>query len=419
MHPPLEVFIELETKLAAILNRRWALAVREAWPAIEACWEHGNHETAVALVGGIQMAPLRKNEERRIRALCTAMLAYGAQHVSSKAARKQFTNTEPVDLMLAQLRTLTDRDTAAFAVRMLQVESKRQTGVSLTGEDKAIATEEERYASFLQAIMKDSADLGPSSYRARNVILSGGRWSSDLTANLTTSRLVNFGSLDAMRDARIQRYRLKVTLDQRTSQICRGMRNKVFDVAEGFSMLRTALLAQDGEALRSAHPWIPHKHAASIEAMDEPTLMARRWFVPPFHARCRTIIVPAGIVQRRLPRHQPVVEHPNMGATDALEDATSLPIADLVDGGGIMRALRGVGHQTPLHPWEIDALGDLIGSTMALRTVAGRLSVAEAEEIVRQLVLTAVPAGPAHTAVLDVLLAEVRALVGNEAGLFG
>lgn len=408
MLPPTETFIELESRLSRILLQRWRATVAAGWPAIKASWDAGNYETAISLVGGLQPGPLHQAQERRIRVLMNAMLAYGAEHVSSKARRLRLAPTasqEPVDLGLRQLAAMED-ETAAFAVRMLQAEARRQ---QLISNDPS---------SFEALFHKADDALGPSSYRARNIITSGGRWSSDLSANLSTSRLVGYGSLDAMRASGIRRYMIRVTLDARTSQICRNMRGRVFEVSEGFDVLDRALRATDSDAIRVAQPWIPSRMADQLPNMSNAELVSKRMITPPFHPRCRSVLVPAGPVRvARGGRGAPAQQHP-LHDPATLDDATSLPLYDLVDGGGIMRAVRGVGHQTPLHSWEIDALGDLIGLSLSEQAITGRISLAQAQEIVTGLVRTAVPAGPAQAAVLDALMTELRGAVGNTGSLF-
>lgn len=429
--PPIETFIELEGQLSQILHQRWQAALAHGWPSIKASWDAGHHDTAIALTGSLNVGPLHSAQDRRIRALCQAMLAYGAQHVSKREAAKWFdpkADLEPVDLMMRQLVVLAEQDTPAFAVRLLQAEAKRQAREALGEEDLKVLTEQDRYATLFA---KADGDLGPSSYRARNIILSGGKWSSDLTANLTTSRLVNYGSLNAMRNVGIRRYRIRATMDAKTSPICDSMNNRVFHVVDGFDILGRALRSQNGNALRVDHPWIPWSRADEVRHMSEAQLRANRWVVPPFHPSCRSIIVPAGKTTRRVSQGTTVrslqpgalagdtpATHPQLSAQGALDVATSLPVFDMVEGGVIMRALRQVGHMLPLHSWEIDALGDLIGLTLERQAVAGRISAAEAEQIITGLVRRAVPPGSAEGAVMDALMAEVRAGTGNEAGWF-
>lgn len=281
--PPLETFIELEEALAKILHKRWERAAAKAWPGISASWARKDYASVIELVGAIQQEPHTVSEIRKSRVLCLAMLSYGANFVSDERAKKWVgpkINQEPANLMLRQMETLAREDAPAFAVRTVRAEIKRQEG------EKDLSPE----GAFLQLLAKEDI---PSSYQARNVLMSGGRWSSDLTANLVTSRLVNYGALDAMRDEGIRTYQLQATLDRRTSQICRNLHGRTFTVREGYNRIEQALLTEDGNTLRTVHPWIPNKLAETLPNISRREMTEQGWLVPPFHPRCRTIVIPA------------------------------------------------------------------------------------------------------------------------------
>lgn len=393
--PPLETFIELEEALAKILHKRWERAAAKAWPAINASWKRKDHATVIELVGAIQTAAATVPETRKTRALGLAMLAYGASFTSEERAKKwvgKDVEQEQVNQALRQMEALALEDTPAFAVRMARAEIKRQEG-----EDGQTPE-----AAFLQLVAK--ADI-PSSYQSRNVIMSGGRWSSDLTANLVTSRLVNYGSLDAMVGEGVRVYQLQATLDARTSQICRNLNGRTFTVREGFRRVEAALRTEDGDTLRAVHPWIPNKMADTLPDLSRREMTEQGWLVPPFHPRCRTIVVPASFTDAdALDAFDDIADPADLlfsrqsrsilsnnavraaiGVT--LTGATvvgSIVLFDLIESGVLAREIRNIGSRLlSLRSWQID---DIVSSiTRAVRGLSssGVISPADFDKAVR------------------------------------
>ncbi len=393
--PPLETFIELELALGKLLHRRWERAAAKAWPAISASWARDDFQTAIEQIGAIQQEPHTVPEIRKARVLCNAMLAYGASFVSEARGKKWIgpqMDHEPTNLMLRQMETLAVEDAPAFAVRTARAEIKRQAKEKEGGPE----------ALFLQLVAKEDI---PSSYQARNVIMSGGRWSSDLTANLVTSRLVNYGSLDGMVDEGIRTYQLKATLDARTSHICRTLDGRTFTVREGFRRVEAALRTEDGATLREVHPWIPNNMAETLPKLSRREMTEQGWLVPPFHPRCRTIVIPAAFNEVDVEDLFDDIADPAdvlfgrrtgsllsngwvraaIGVT--LTGATvvgSIVLFDLLETGLLARTFRNVGSRLlSLRSWQIDDIVSDVTRALRSLSVNGVISPVDFDRAVR------------------------------------
>ena len=396
-----ETFIAFEEQVSKILLARWEKAVDAAWPAIEAAWERQQYDVAIELVGTIKQPAFTKAQRKKLFALGVAMLQAGALVMGDTYAEKWITDgvdLSPVSLAIGQLVALADEDTPAFTVRTLRTEAARQRGQQ----------DDSPQAQFLAALFKD--EDGPSSYAARNVVSRGGKWSSDLTANLTTSRLVNYGSLDAMVTGRVTTYRLRVTLDERTSTICRNLVDRTFTVTEGFNRLETALRTNDGGALRVIHPWIPHTAASNLPKMSSAELSANNWTTPPFHPRCRTTVEPVAEEDIRedvdvVPVTAPAPQAAGLGNTGAVlgasaaslssgglaglgaattASAVTLGVGALVETGTLARWVRQANNLMNLYSYEVDDVVADIAKTLRAIQRQDLINLSDFETAVRE-----------------------------------
>jgi len=277
----LERFIDLEVALEKFLTQRWDAAVTAAWPAIQADIEDDNQQAALAKIGAIRSGPLSREAAARLRALLLMMQNFGSELIQSDTRTywsSQKVN-EPLGWATRQIAVFEDKTIAPLAAGTALRLMQRQ-------DQEAV---EQAEAGYAVAVFKAAKAKEKT---AQNAARSGGRQGAAIAANLTTSRLVNYSALHRMRARRVTTYALRVTLDQRTSAICRGLVGKTFQVEDGLSVLRTALLVEDPNDLKAVHPWIPNTSeiTAQLQAMPAPTMQGNGWLVPPFHARCRTIV---------------------------------------------------------------------------------------------------------------------------------
>ena len=105
------------------------------------------------------------------------------------------------------------------------------------------------------------------------------------------------GALTSLSAAQFQRYRIEAVMDERTSERCRVMHGRSFQVAAGVSHMNATIGAEDPEELKSVAGW---KTAEEIRQAagdgdarsQERGLLAAGLALPPYHASCRTIVIP-------------------------------------------------------------------------------------------------------------------------------
>ena len=124
---------------------------------------------------------------------------------------------------------------------------------------------------------------------------------SSINANLTTSRLVQFGALSQAQRGGITTWQWNAQLDSRTCPVCRGLHGKRFKVQSSLNDLRSILGSQDVGTARVLNPW----QSASIgnvnrlAGLSAGDLQSKELVKPPIHPKCRCVVSIVGTVPPR------------------------------------------------------------------------------------------------------------------------
>ena len=113
-----------------------------------------------------------------------------------------------------------------------------------------------------------------------------GYW--ELTADAITTRSRSFGSIEALVKAGATQYEWDSVIDHRTSDICRELDGKVFEVARAVEVRDSMINAKTPEEAKEIMPWIPEK---KFKEMSLAELQSAGVVLPPAHGRCRARIV--------------------------------------------------------------------------------------------------------------------------------
>jgi hypothetical protein len=137
--------------------------------------------------------------------------------------------------------------------------------------------------------------------RLNAAVKAGVKVQSSVGANLTTSRLMQFGHLAQATAGGLKTFQWNSILDSKTCPFCRGMHGKTFQVAPAMAEMRTILTSQDPEVARQLSPW-PNQSIASINrlaGMSNEKLQEEGFAKPPAHPRCRCVLSIVGTVPKR------------------------------------------------------------------------------------------------------------------------
>ncbi len=115
-----------------------------------------------------------------------------------------------------------------------------------------------------------------------------------MIASLNSSRLATWGFTAEAEVRGISRYRVSAVLDGRTSEFCRMINGKIFNVPDARQKVIEVLNVQNPEDLRQVQPWPRQTKQAMSEfrGMSAEQLTSRGLHIPPYHPYCRTLLLP-------------------------------------------------------------------------------------------------------------------------------
>jgi hypothetical protein len=116
-----------------------------------------------------------------------------------------------------------------------------------------------------------------------------------LTSSLHSSRLSTWGFTAEAEVRGITEYKLSAVMDGRTSAFCRMINGHTFKVEDARKSIVQILSAENPEDAKNLQPWPAQDKAsmASYKEMSSDDLRAAGYHIPPFHPRCRTILIRA------------------------------------------------------------------------------------------------------------------------------
>lgn len=312
--PDLELFLNLENRLAGLITRRLDAYLAAHEDKLKLAVAAGDALTVSQILAAAGEVSWTPRELQTIRFVCDMAARAGAGSHSDAAVETWLVPSEHKQGILT--------DASAQFVMMARVYIAEAIAEAAAGViDRALRVQKGEepaedaiaYWTVSNNVLKpvyetvEKADLVPKDFgytptskappwRAAEAAIKGqGKVTSTLAANLTVSRLVNYGALDGMNAEGVREYYLRAKLDERTSAICRAMNGRKFEVREAVQLLERAFKVTNPADLKSVHPWISGSKAslAELPALSNKDLKARGHMVPPFHPLCRTVVVAA------------------------------------------------------------------------------------------------------------------------------
>lgn len=289
------VFIDLENRMQRVMQRAVVPALREQTSEMEEAARAGNLGRAARAAERIDLGePLERVRGSLELIGLNQVLLGAAQFVAGRSARDtRFVRDREappeVEMAVSQL-IVGMRGRGSQLVR----EEVQTILLEAEAEDPTRGLGAREVQVVKQAVGQDLAS------RLNQAVATGTRVQSSISANLTTSRLVQFGALSQAQAGGVTTYQWNAQLDERTCPFCRGMHGKTFEVAPAMRDLSTILRSQDPDVARSLSPWprITRQNINRLAGLTDDKLQEEGLAKPPAHPRCRCVLSVVGTVPR-------------------------------------------------------------------------------------------------------------------------
>lgn len=177
------------------------------------------------------------------------------------------------------------------AVRLLQAGSARMLDETKRKLEDRItrASRFQKSDRLLKAAALDPDDLA----KQINHYLRGEiRRVVDVSANVVGTRTAAFGMYHEARVRGVAQYRIDAIIDTRTTEICKAMNGRVFEVEAAYTRTQQALLTTDPSQQKKVAPFPPSSdpEIETLKNLSAADLQARGFDTPPFHFLCRSVV---------------------------------------------------------------------------------------------------------------------------------
>lgn len=315
MYKP-QTFLGLEDAMLKPVSSAGSVVARGIEKKIRRAFDNHGADVADQVMLEADFAALGKVVQNQLPFYMRAALIFGAAQVTGSFKDTSITSNKAVDDVIATMTDLHTKIVTDAAKKFIYA----QVSNILADADMNDIGEE---LTKTERIRK--TDLADQLNQAVN---GGVQLMAGISANLTTSRLVTYGFLFEAKLKGIAQYQLEAVLDDRTSEVCKRLHGRVFQVEQAFSYTDQVLRTTEPDALKAIAPFLRSNKSAlaELENMTDEELQARGVMVPPFHPGCRTMLVMLGH------SHEEDVSYTPVDFNDVPEAITPTAPADPVFG---------------------------------------------------------------------------------------
>lgn len=293
-------YLDLEATLSARLMRVWKKYAAQQYAEIARLVAAKDWDAAYEAANNLDLTDVVKGEMPFVQAVLKTTAVFGAKVAGDGKA-------------LAV-------GTLALSSTMDQVSDLFMRTVEWSVGDTIRASAVQSIALAREQEEKTQKSDTPRFLRPFTEFKASGDRALQLVSSLHTSRLSTWGFTAEAEFLNIAEYELTAVLDGRTSDFCRLINGKRFQVADARQSILQILSVQNPDDVKVLQPW-PKQNKAALEAyaaLSVQELTAQGLHIPPFHPFCRTMLVAAG----KAPKLQkPVLQKPSDQSKEVLVSA--------------------------------------------------------------------------------------------------
>lgn len=303
-----EAFLDLEEGLLKNLVPAWDGYWEKAGAKVADAADEQRWDDAHAAVEAVDLAPVAKKARQLLSTVGMASLLLGASRYG-RTERTAVYKNPPKDWLTSAVGQM-EALLSGSATRAL----RQDLHVHL---DRREFGESEANTATLTEVMKSGA-VYAMTMKARGS--AQGAAYLELASNMHVSRLSSAGFLLEATSRGDGKYQINSVLDARVCPVCRKLHGQEFLVRDGVRQLASVFATTDPTALAALAPW-PKRNktgVARLSRMSNADLREARYTMPPFHPRCRCILVKVGEI--------PVIEGlgVGMGMAEGLSDGSEM-----------------------------------------------------------------------------------------------
>jgi hypothetical protein len=122
---------------------------------------------------------------------------------------------------------------------------------------------------------------------SKNLLQEAPYWK--VVSNANISRAHQYGVLKSASKSGYSGYIIRAVIDNRTTEICQNLNGREFWISDGLALLEN-IVSADETTIKDVAPWVTTGEEVEGKTTDE--LKAQNHLVPPFHANCRSQVIP-------------------------------------------------------------------------------------------------------------------------------
>lgn len=277
MSVDVKAFVSLYASLDAKFMRLWNPLALKTAQEVKKLLDAKDYAGAEAYANSLNLSSIADKLKPYMRFHTFAAMYYGASRLNGSAKEssiKYYADLEIVDRVVGVLHaSVAYNVTKQVRKKLLDIIQANATGTVQKAEGML-----EDFVSF--------DDTGTKMLQ--------------LVSQLHTSRLSAYGYTVEADMLGVTEYAISEQLDNRICPICAEAHGKTFQVEAARKALDTILYLEDPEDLKSTQSWPSQskRGVSDFKEMSNEELIARNWHIPPFHPRCRGILVAKDAVPR-------------------------------------------------------------------------------------------------------------------------
>jgi hypothetical protein len=266
-------YLSLESVLVRSIQRDWAQQAKTIFPPIQAAIDAKDWGLAVELVGAVDLSDVGQAHKSLAYSVFRGCMDFGSQLAAGgRSLVSSLAFSEMVKNVVSQwLQALEWSATQQLQRSAMQLIADAQT------QD-----------TYGEVVVKKARPVRPFvSFK------EDGDKLLQMISALHTNRLSSWGFIAESDMRGLTTYKLNAMLDNRTSDFCRFIHGKTFQIEDARGVIELGTHVDNPADMRSIQPW-PNQSRASMEAyagMSNDELVANKLHVPPFHPNCRTMMV--------------------------------------------------------------------------------------------------------------------------------